>query len=410
MKKNILLGVTLLAALGVMAGCSSNSKDEASKPLTFWYMGDGDQQIKPIIDKFTKESGIKVKIQSIPWSSSRDKLLTAVAAKNGPDVAQIGTSFMSEFSDAGALADISSDVKKSNVMKPDNFFEGSVQTTKFDNKYYAVPWYTETRVLYYRTDLLKSVGYTQAPKTWAELSDAAKKLAKRGDGMYGLNVDGSEPTFGFMFARQNGSELFDSKENPLFNQTKMVDALKYLEDIVKSGAAPKTALGLDINQSFGGKGVIPMFISGPWMISGIEQNAPDIKGKWAVAELPKGEKSNTSVTGGANLAVFSSSKKKADSIKLIEFLSKKENQTAFFKASNSLPTNKDAWKDEVFTKDPIISVFGKQLENSEPMPLMKKWDEVTQLYMKQWEQVITNGKDVKKAMTELDKATMNLNK
>src|SRR5574337_295034 len=107
MKKFILIGVTALAALGIMSGCSSNNKKEASSPLTFWYMGDGDQGVKPIIDKFTKETGVAVKIQSIPWSASRDKLLTAVAAKNGPDVAQIGTSFMSEFVDAGALTDIS---------------------------------------------------------------------------------------------------------------------------------------------------------------------------------------------------------------------------------------------------------------------------------------------------------------
>ena len=410
MKKFILIGVTALAALGIMSGCSSNNKKEASSPLTFWYMGDGDQGVKPIIDKFTKETGVAVKIQSIPWSASRDKLLTAVAAKNGPDVAQIGTSFMSEFVDAGALTDISDDVKKTDVLKPTNFFDGSVATTKFDSKYYAVPWYTETRALYYRTDLLNAVGYPQAPKTWEELADAAKKLANRGDNMYGINIDAAEPTFGFMFARQNGSTLFDKQNKPLFNQPEMVNALKYLEDIVKSGASPKTNLGLDISQSFGGKGIVPMFISGPWMISGINENATDIKGKWAVAELPKGPVNGESVTGGANLAVFSSSKKKADSMKLIEYLSKKENQTAFFKSTNSLPTNKAAWQSETFTKDPIISVFGKQLEHSQPMPLLKKWDETTQLYMKQWEQVISKGKDIKKAMTELDDDTIKLNK
>lgn len=410
MKKLILVGAALVAALGMVAGCSNQSKDKASEPLTFWYMGDGDQGVKPIVENFTKETGIKVKIQSIPWSSSRDKLLTAVAAKNGPDVAQMGTSFMSEFVDAGALADISDDVKKTDDLKSTNFFDGSVATTKFDNKYYAVPWYTETRVLYYRKDLLESVGYSQAPKTWEELSDAAKKLAKRGDNMYGLNVDASEPTFGFMFARQNGSKLFDSQDKPLFAQPEMVDALKYLEDIVTSGAAPKTNLGLDISQSFGGKGVVPMFISGPWMINTVKENAPDIKGKWAVAELPKGPVNNVSVTGGANLAVFNSSKKKADALKLINYLAKKDNQIAYFKATNSLPTNKAAWQADTFTSDPIISVFGKQLENSQPMPLMKKWDETTQLYMKQWEQVISSGKDIKKAMTELDKETINLNK
>lgn len=285
-KKLCLLGTTLFATVGVMAACSSGNKESASDELTFWYMGDGDQGIKPIVDEFSKESGIKVKIQSIPWSTSRDKLLTAVASKEGPDVVQMGTTYMSEFVDAGALMDITEDVKKSDVMKSDNFFDGSVKTTTFNDKNYAVPWYTETRGLYYRKDLLESVGYKEAPKTWDELADAAKKLAARGDNKYGFGVELKEPTFGFMFARQNGSELFDKKDQPLFNEPEMIDALKFLDKLVQDGSAPKTDLGLEIGQSFGGEGVVPMFISGPWMINSIKDSAPDIDGKWGVAELP----------------------------------------------------------------------------------------------------------------------------
>lgn len=405
----VALGALAVASIGLMAGCSNGGSDSSSSDeLTFWYMGDGDQGIKPIVDDFSEETGIKVKIQSIPWSSSRDKLLTAVASKGGPDVVQMGSTYMSEFVDAGALLDITEDVEGNDTLKPTNFFDGSVETTKFDDKYYAVPWYTETRALYYRTDLLESVGYSEAPKTWDELADAAQKLSERGDNMYGFNVDASEPTFGFMFARQNGSELFDDNTTPLFNQPEMVEALDFLYGMVESGAAPSTDLGLDISQGFGGDGVVPMFISGPWMINAIEENAPDIEGKWAVAELPAGPVSNTSVTGGANLAVFSSSKKKDDAIKLIEFLSRPENQTAFFENTNSLPTSQSAWEDDVFTTDPHISVFGEQLNESQPMPLMKEWDEITQNYLKEWEQVVAKSKDVQTAMDDLTQQTENI--
>lgn len=408
LKKLCLLGTILVTTVGVMAACSSGKKESASDELTFWYMGDGDQGIKPIVDEFTKESGIKVKIQSIPWSTSRDKLLTAVASKEGPDVVQMGTTYMSEFVDAGALVDITEDIEKSDVLKTDNFFDGSVATTKFDGQYYAVPWYTETRALYYRKDLLESVGYKEAPKTWDELADAAKKLAARGDNKYGFNVELKEPTFGFMFARQNGSELFDKEGEPVFNESEMVDALKYLDKLVQDGSAPKTDLGLEIGQSFGGDGVVPMFISGPWMINSIKESAPDIDGKWGVAELPKGPVSNTSVTGGANLAVFSSSKKKDDAMKLIEYLSKPENQTKFFENTNSLPTSKESWNADVFKSDPLISVFGEQLNESQPMPLLKQWDEISQNFMKQWEQVVVSGKNLQEAMDELNEQTETL--
>lgn len=402
-----LLGITLLAVGSIMTACGSN-KESKSDELVFWNMGDGDEGIKPIVEEFTKETGIQVKIQSIPWSTSRDKLLTAVASKQGPDVVQMGTTMMSEFVDAGALLDITDEVNKSETMKPDNFFDGSVATTKFDNKYYGVPWYTETRALYYRKDLLESVGYKNAPKTWEELEDAGKKLANRGENKYGFGVEQKEPTFGFMFARQNGSELFDKDGMPVFNKPDMVDALKYLDNMVQDGISPKTDLGLEIGQSFGGEGIIPMFISGPWMINSIKEAAPDLDGKWGVAELPKGPKNNMSVTGGANLSVFGTSKKKEDSMKLIEYITKKENQTKYFEDTNSLPTNKNAWNSDVFTSDPLISVFGKQLNNSQPMPLMKQWDEISQNFLKQWEQVLVKGENIQKAMDELNNQTVEL--
>jgi multiple sugar transport system substrate-binding protein len=412
MKKQALWLVILTFVLSsFIAGCSSKnttSSNSKSKEVTFWFMGDGDQQIKPIVDNFTKETGIKVKIQSIPWGSSHDKLLTAVASKSGPDVVQMGTTYMSEFVDAGILMDLTDDVKKNETIKPENFFSGSVNTTKFDDKFYAVPWYTETRALYYRTDLLNQVGYDHAPQTWDELYDASLKLSKRGEGKYGFNVDGGEPTFGFMFARQNGAKLFDDKGNPQFNEKPFVDSLKYLEKFIKTGAAPDHDLKLDISVGFGGEGIVPMFISGPWMINAIKENAPDIEGKWATAELPKGPENNISNTGGSNLAIFNTSKNKENALKLIEFLAKPENQLAFFKSSSSLPTSQKAWEDSIFTSDPFISTFGKQLKSSEPMPLMKEWDQITQAYLKEWEQVYSAGKDVQKSMDDLNAQTKSI--
>ena len=405
--KIILLSSIALVSIGLLAGCSSgkeDSKKDSAEKVTLWYMGDGSKEIQPIIDDFEKESGVKVDLQSIPWSASHDKLLTAVASGDGPDVVQMGTTWMAEFVDAGALKDISSYIDSEDTLKSDNFFDGSVTTTKFDDKYYAVPWYTETRALYYRTDLLKEVGYDKAPATWEELQDAATKLAARGKDMYGFGADLAEPTSAFMFARQNGSELFDKSGKPLFDKKPFVEAVDYLDSFIQNGSAPKADLGLDVSQTFGSTGIVPMFISGPWMITAITKDAPDIEGKWATAVLPKKE-NNMSSTGGANLAMFESSKNEKNGMKLIEFLARPENQLTFFKNSNSLPTSHKAWEDPILAEDEKIAVFGEQLKNSEPMPMMKEWEEISQAYLKVWEQIYANGADTQKEMTEFNKQT-----
>lgn len=97
-KKIGLLGLTAVMALGGLAACgSSNNSAKDSEVLNIWGMGDEVKQLSKMTDKFTDETGIEVKIQSIPWSNAHDKLLTAVASKSGPDVLQMGTTWMPEF-------------------------------------------------------------------------------------------------------------------------------------------------------------------------------------------------------------------------------------------------------------------------------------------------------------------------
>ncbi|EIT6530657.1 extracellular solute-binding protein, partial [Listeria monocytogenes] len=196
MKKKMFVVLALVLSLSLVLMACGESKDDAnsgdSKVLNVWAMGDEAKSLKELAQKFTKDTGIEVKVQVIPWANAHDKLLTAVASKSGPDVVQMGTTWMPEFVEAGALLDITKDVEKSKNMNSDLFFPGSVKTTQFDGKTYGVPWYAETRVLFYRTDLLKKVGYNEAPKTWDELSDAALKLSKRGKDMYGFAIDPNE--------------------------------------------------------------------------------------------------------------------------------------------------------------------------------------------------------------------------
>lgn len=404
--KKLAVGITTFTAAALMlTGCgnsSSNKKSDSSNTISFWYGGDGDSAIKPIIKDFTKETGIKVKVQSIPWTQYNDKLLTAAASKSGPDLIDMGTTSVPNFVSSNSLMDITDTVKKDSSLAPDKYFPGSVETTKVDGKYYGVPWYTETRVLYYRKDLLKKVGYNEAPKTWDEMYDAAIKLSKRGKGMYGMNIDANEQTFGFMFARQNGAQLLTKNNKTDFNKKPTVDAVKYLQKFVKNGATPKNDLKLSIGESFGGKGVLPMMITGPWEIKAIREDSGLKDDQWGVAELPKGKVSNTSATGGGDLAVFKYTKHKKESIKLLKYLSKRENQLKYYKNSDSLPARKDAWNAKEL-QTPKIQTIRDQLNHSKPMPLIKQWDQIGQDYNKAWEKVSVENADVQKTMDDLNK-------
>lgn len=406
-KKWFIFGMAALLALGLLAGCSQKSSSSDSNVLTVWGMGDEVKQLPKMAEEFTKETGIEVNIQSIPWASAQDKLLTAVASKKGPDVLQMGTTWMPEFQAAGALADMDEYMDKYPNLKPDNFFEGSVETTQFDSKYYGIPWAAETRVLFYRTDILEAVGYKEAPKTWEELKDAAKKLSERGENMYGLNVDAKEQTLGFMFARQNGSALV-SEGKPLFNEKAFTEAVSYLNDFIEKGYAPKQDLGMDVSQTFSGDAIVPMFISGPWMVKAVNDTVQGIEGKWATAVLPSGSDNNLSSLGGSNLTIFEHSKKKDEAAQFIDFMMKKENQLKWLELTNAMPTVKSAWEDDSLANDPLYKVFGQQMESSRSMPLLPEFEEIAQNYLKHFEQIYLGGKKEEQEMDAFTRETEEL--
>lgn len=99
--KKVAIGVAVVVVAGggffALNQASNNDSGSSSKTISFWYGGDGDTDIKPIIKEFTKETGINVKIQSVPWSQYNDKLLTAAASKSGPDLMVMGTTSVPNF-------------------------------------------------------------------------------------------------------------------------------------------------------------------------------------------------------------------------------------------------------------------------------------------------------------------------
>ncbi|NBD27402.1 sugar ABC transporter substrate-binding protein [Paenibacillus glycinis] len=409
MKKTMTLITAGVLTVGMLAGCGAKNDTNGGNAsegggdsnekvtLTVWGMGEEAKTLPKFADEFTKENpNIKVNVQALPWDQGHDKLLTAVASKKGPDVVQMGSSWVAEFADAGVLADLSPYVTQYPELNPDNFYPGAVAAGKYNDKYVSSPWYVETRVLFYRTDMLKSVGFDKAPATWDELSDAAQKLTKAGgSGKYGMSIDPKEQSLGFMFARQNGANWFTADNQPNFNDPKFVEAVSYVNSFYQNGSAPKD-LGLDIVPAFK-EGILPMFISGPWMIKLIQDQAPEINGKWALAVLPKKE-NNMSVLGGSNLSIFEYSKNKDAAAKFVAYMSKAETQLKWMDSTSSLPAVTSAWDNDKLKNDPNYQVIGEQLKTAQPMPVLKSWAQIGDSYLKHFEVIYRSNADVKKEM------------
>ncbi|MCD6462598.1 MAG: sugar ABC transporter substrate-binding protein [Thermotogae bacterium] len=371
------------------------------KTLRIWAMGEEAKNLHIMAEKFMKENpDVEVKIQAIPWSAAYDKILTGIAGMQLPDLIQMGTTWMAPFGAMGVFEELTPYIKKSFINK-DMFFEGSWQTVTMDGGIYGIPWYVDVRVMYYRKDILESIGYDHAPQTWNELYEVAKKLAKRGEKMYALSllytgVFGNE----FMpFAWQAGGRIFDENGNIRVTDPEFVEAIRYYARFFWEKLAPVG--GANVLQDFAA-GVVPIFFSGPWMVSLIEKQTPQIAGKWSVALMPKNKK-RTSFVGGCNWVIFNTSKHKELAWKFIEFMTKPENQLEWYKIVAALPAVKKAWEYPELANNPIIKVFGEQLKDAKSPPNIPAWEEIANAISRRVEEAIYRKRTPEKAAEMLKK-------
>lgn len=377
MKKVLIFLITLILATSFLF---------SQRTLQIWAMGEEAKKLNIMAEKFVEQHpGIKVEIQEIPWSAAYDKLLTAIAGGTLPDVAQMGTTWMGTFGVLGVFEDLRPYLAKSDLSEED-FFEGSWNTVVVNGKVLGIPWYVDVRVMFYRTDILKEVGYDRAPQTWEELYDAAKKLAARGEGKYGLSllytgIFGNE----FMpFVWQAGGKIFDEKGNVRVTDPEFIEAIEYYAKFFWEGLAPMG--GSDLFQDFA-NGNVPIFFSGPWMVKMLDEVTPQIKGKWSVALMPK-KVTRTSFVGGCNWIIFTSSKNKDLAWQFIEFMSKPENQLEWYKIIGDLPAVKETWKHPELSEDPVMKVFYEQLKDAKSPPTVPYWEEIATAISKRVEEVI----------------------
>ena len=373
----------------------------ATRVLQIWAMGEEAKNLHIMAEKFMKENpGVKVEIQAIPWSAAYDKILTGIAGMQLPDLVQMGTTWMAPFGAMGVFEELSPYLEKSFINK-DMFFKGSWQTVMMNGGVYGIPWYVDVRVMFYRTDVLKEVGYDHAPQTWEELYDAAKKLAQRGKDMYALSllytgVFGNE----FMpFVWQAGGRLFDENGKVRVTDPEFVEAIRYYARFFWEKLAPIG--GGNLFQDFA-TGKVPIFFSGPWMVSMIKQQTPQIEGKWSVALMPK-NKTRTSFVGGCNWVIFNTSKNKDLAWKFIEFMTRPENQLEWYKIVSSLPAVKEVWNYPELASDPIMRVFGEQLKDAKSPPNIPEWEEIANARSRRVEEVIYKKRTPERAAEALKK-------
>lgn len=372
-KKMFFLLVMLFSAALVLAACGGESSESSKSDdtLKVWSMSDG---FKDFVKTYEEENDIKIDVQTIPWDSAHDKLLTAVASGKGPDVLQIGNTWVAEFAEAGTFLDLSEYIDEYSNFNPDNFYDSAIATTQFEDQVIGIPWYVDTRLLYYRTDILEEVGYPNGPETWEDLIDASEKIvANGGDDQFAVDLP-NEGRYSFILGWVHGWDYDIDKGSANFDAPEFKKGVDIFNTFYENGYS-QIGEGKELVQAFS-DGTKPMFFSGPWDLKTIKDNAPELDGKWSVTLIPKVEQ-YASEMGGAHLAVFHNSDKVDQALDFINWMADPDTQVEWFKHFSELPANVNAWDNPVLADDPLIATFGEQLEVAKAVPLIPEYEKMT---------------------------------
>ena len=398
-----LLGTALFILL--LAACNKNAHDSAR--LHVWAIGAEGEHLGTMARQFEQEHpDIRIEVQSIPWSAVHEKLITAVAGGTQPDMCQLGNTWMPEFHAMRALAPLDSFVATSPIINEENYFPGSWATNVFSGKTYGVPWYVETRCLYYRTDLLAEVGFPHGPQDWDELYQAVRRLARDDNGegkpdRFGMTLQVNQWEHILFFTWGAGGRILrDDLETPAVTSPEAVEAWRYYMRFFEEGLVPiESGLLTNIFHAFD-TGYYAMFISGPWMMTHIANNCPNIVGKWDVALLPK-YRTRDSWAGGSNLVIFRKSRNQTKAWRFVEYLSRPEIQLQWYRMLSDLPAVTAAWQDSSLSQDPKIRVFYQQLQETRPAPQVPEWEQIASR-INRWLEVAVYGKaSVEDALRQL---------
>ncbi|MBD9368927.1 sugar ABC transporter substrate-binding protein [Xanthomonas sp. XNM01] len=397
------IGAGLLAL--VLGGCARDEGD--TEVVRFWAMGREAEVVAELIPEFERANpGIRVDIQQIPWTAAHEKLLTAFAADALPDVCQLGNTWIPEFAALDTLEPLQPYVDASTVVEADDYFPGIWDTSVIDGQLLGVPWYVDTRLLYYRKDLLRQAGFDTPPATWAEWERAMAAIkAQGGPRRYAILMPLNEFEQQLSFALQQDDPLLrDDDGYGNFESEGFRRALGFYANMFEQGWAPKmseTQISNVWDEFF--NGFYAFYLSGPWNIREFrKRQPPELADQWGTMPLPGPDGPGAGIAGGTSLVLFRGSQRKDAAWKLVEFLSQPDIQQRFHGMIGNLPPRRSTWEHPALAQDELARAFRDQLERVKPAPKVLEWERIVQEMRIVTEQVVRGGQSQDAAVRELD--------
>lgn len=354
---------------------------------------------RALLDEFEKaHPGVRVRSETLPSSSDEQHLFYAInlhAASTDFDVFAMDVIWIPEFARAGWLRDLSHLIES----EEDEFFAGPIAAASYRKRMYALPWFMDAGLLYYRADLLSRYGFS-APETWPELVQIASHITRAEPKLYGFVWQGKQyeglVCNALEFIWGNGGEVlgagsfvFDSSENR--------EALSFMRALIEPLAlTPKsvTTATEEPARLLFEQGRALFMRNWPYAWNLLQNEGSAMKGKADIAPLPAfpGHESAAAL-GGWQLAINRLSHHPREAEALVLFLASGEAQKALALAYGLHPTRRALYRDpQLIARAPHLDKLPRIFEKARPRPLDPHYMKLSQIMQSEFSAIISGVK------------------
>jgi multiple sugar transport system substrate-binding protein len=395
--------VVALCLVAVIApGCGGDGPSSDGRTVVqFWHFWAEPAQkaaLEKRIAAFEEANpDIDVQLSELSYKDGKTKLLAAFNSESAPDLLDLGSDWIAQFSSAGVLADLG----KLGIAD-DRFAPEVLEPARWNNATYALPWIVDTRVIFVNRGLLAETGQDSSivDTTWAQLIARAEAIRVARHSAYGFGVNGEDQHRLYKkilpFFWSNGGELFNAQGQPVINSKENIEALETYLSLTNSGVIDtQKKLEDDFTQ-----GKIGYIISGSWLVDRLRKDNPSLK--YAVTTMPSFEgRAPKSFAGGEYLAINDASRHKDAAKKLALFLTSAEQALAFCKdlPGGGTPADRSVASDP-FLQSPTRSVFTRQLAMARMTPPNPHWLDIEEVIENEVSHALLGKKTAEQALND----------
>lgn len=376
--------------------------------LTYWNCfteGDMKKGMLAVVAEFNRtHTDVQVDMLDVPLIE--DKLLMTVAGGAPPDAVLFDRFRIPQYAALGAFTPLEELAQKGSIQRED-FFSAAWDECLFENHLWGIPFNTDVRVLFWNKKLFREAGLDRAPRDWEELVEFSKKLTKPADKSQPLSQVGFVPLFGntwlYLYGWQKGASFVDAQGNVTVNQPPTLSALTWLKGFVDwygSERVRRFESGFGIHQ-------MNPFISGKLamvgdevsLMSTIERYRPSLEYDVAPLPWPK-DGVHATWSGGFSIVIPRGARHMAASWEFVRFMTGRDGQNLFGKASRCLPANSKATEDPFYQENPKWRVMIGEMAFSRFRPVSVVGSEVWEAMLRARDFVSYGVKAPEKALND----------